>query len=92
MMPGPAKAAIVEFVSGPNPHHVVEVEQDGGKRRVKVHVGEGVWTGCGWFGDAHGPIEAIVRRYVELHAADGSLQDECFVDDDEAKDIHWGRK
>jgi hypothetical protein len=91
-MPGPAQAAVVEFVSGPDPYHVVEVEQDGGKRRVRVHVGEAVWTGCGWFGSPHDAIERIVTRYTELHAADGSLQDECFVEDDEARDIHQGKK
>jgi len=92
-MPDAVKAEVVGFENGPKAHHLVEVEQDGTKRRVKVWVDEGAWIGLGWFaGDAASSVGFIAKRYVELHAADGSLKDECFVDNDEAADIQWGRK
>ena len=86
------KVSIVEFVKEPGPCHVVEIEQDGAKRRVTVSVDDGAWIGLGWFAsDAESSIRNIVLRYVERHAADGSLKDKMFVGGDEAKEIHWGR-
>jgi hypothetical protein len=86
------KVEIVEFVKEPGPCHVVEVEQGGTKRRVTVWVDEGAWLGLGWFAsDAESSIRTIVLRYVERHAADGSLKDKMFVGSDVAKEIHWGR-
>jgi hypothetical protein len=91
-MPDAPKVEIVEFIAAPDARHVVEVEHNGARRRVVVRVDEGAWQGLGWFGSPHDGIERIVGRYVQLHAADGTLQDECFVSDDEAKDIHQGKK
>ncbi len=86
------KIEIVDFVKGSDPYHVVEIEQDGIQRRVKVRVDEGAWLGLGYFAsDAESSIRRIVFRFVELHASDGSLKDEAFVSGDEAKEIHWGR-
>jgi hypothetical protein len=85
------KIEIVDFVKGPDPCHVAEIEQGGVKRRVRVHVDEGAWIGLGWFAsDSEAPVRRIVLRYVERHAADGTLKDEAYVSSDEAKEIHWG--
>ena len=81
------KVAIAGFEPKPSPHHVVEVEQGGQKRRVKVSVAEGAWTGLGWFGSPQDGIERVVLLYVREHAAKGTLQDENFVSDDEAASL-----
>ncbi len=89
-MPEGIKVEVVGYEGGPHAHHVIEVEQAGAKRRIKVWVAEGAWMGLGWFaGDAAGSVGFIARRYVELHATDGTLKDEAFVDDEEARKIHW---
>ena len=87
-----AKIEVVACEEGPDPRHVVVVEQNGVKRRVTVRVGEGTWQGLGWFAVAEPRVRNVVERYVALHAADGTLADEAFISDDEAKDIHWGNK
>lgn len=84
---------VVAFEAGPDAHHVVEVEQGGVRRRVVVRVDDGAWQGLGWFRSA--PDEAvrhIVVRYVQLQASAGALKDQEFIGNDEAADIHWGRK
>ena len=83
---------VVAFEGGPDPRHVVEVEHGGAKRRLTVRVDDGAWLGLGWFAsDPESSIRHIVRRFVELHALDGSLEHEAFVTAEEAKEIHWGR-
>ena len=86
------KIQVVAFEEGSDARHVVEVDQDGVKRRVTVRVSEVAWQGLGWFAVAEPRVRDVVERYVTLHAADGTLQDEAFISDDEAKDIHWGNK
>ena len=86
------KIEAVAFQGGRDPRHVVELEHGGAKRRITVRVDDGAWQGLGWFAsDPESSIRRIVFRFVDLHALDGSLKDEVFINGDEAKEIHWGR-
>ena len=86
------KIEIVALESGPDPRHVVEIEHAGTKRRITVSVDDSAWMGFGYFAsEAESSIRRIVIQFVELHALDESLKDGVFIDDDEAKKIHWGR-
>jgi hypothetical protein len=86
------KVEVISFNRQPDPHHVVEVEQAGVKRRVTVRVGDSAWTGLGWFASDPEPgVRMIALNHVERRAAQGALRDEEFIGDDEAADIYNGR-
>jgi hypothetical protein len=91
-MAGSIEIVAVTFEEGADPRHVVDVNQGGVRRRVVVRVDEVAWLGFAWTSSAEGNVRNIVERYVQIHAADGTLKDDVFIDSDEAADIHWGRK